>query len=74
MTLLNYCPRCRTKLIPIVYGRLDPEYMELMSQGKIILSLVSEKKYNSFCPLCEESYVDFTESPAEVDTEDTNNI
>jgi len=27
-----------------------------MSQGKIIVSLKSEKKYNSFCPLCEENY------------------
>lgn len=52
------CPNCHVKMIPIVYGRLNPHLIELEKDGKIILA---SKKYvngkpRSFCPLCEESF------------------
>lgn len=74
MHLMTYCQKCRAKLIPVIHGRVDPEYLDLMSQGKIIVSLQNEKKYNSFCPLCEESYESITEMPGEVDTSSTDTI
>jgi hypothetical protein len=61
--MLNNCISCKTKLIPIVYGRVDPEAITMMARNEIIISLDKNRKYNSFCPLCEESYVDFTYTP-----------
>ena len=60
---MTICPICRTKLIPIMYGRVDLEAITLMAKGLIIISLDKNKKYNSFCPLCEESYEAFTDMP-----------
>jgi hypothetical protein len=61
--MLNNCITCKTKLIPIVYGRVDPEAITMMARNEIIISLDKDRKYNSFCPLCEEAYVDFTYTP-----------
>lgn len=61
--MLNNCITCKTKLIPIVYGRVDPEAISMMAKNEIIISLDKKRIYNSFCPLCEESYVDFTYTP-----------
>lgn len=59
----SICNRCKTKLIPIVYGRLDPEAISLMAKNEIIISLDKKRIFNSFCPLCEERYTDFTYTP-----------
>jgi hypothetical protein len=58
--MINTCIRCNTKIIPIVH-RLDPEILDLQDKGIVLASL--DKTYNSFCPLCEESYRDFTLPP-----------
>lgn len=54
------CPICKTKLIPIVH-RLDKDILDLQDKGLVLASL--DKKYNSFCPLCEEAYGDYTSTP-----------
>jgi len=68
--MIHNCIRCRTKLIPIVYDRVDPEYIALMAKGLIIISLEKDRKFNSFCPLCEERYVDITDTPHYSSNED----
>lgn len=60
---MTICPTCKIKLLPIVYDRVDPEYIALMAKNQIILSSDKDRKYNSFCPQCEESYRDFTDTP-----------
>lgn len=62
--MLNNCIRCYTKLIPIVYGRLDPEILDMQNKGLLLIGMnKGSDKPNSFCPLCEESYGDFTLTP-----------
>lgn len=58
---MSICPICKTKLIPIVYGRIDPDILDMQDKGLLLIGMNEE--YNSFCPLCEESYRDFTDSP-----------
>lgn len=53
---LIQCPQCRTKLIPILYGRVDYVHLDLHKQGRAFLGGMNKKPYNSYCPLCEESY------------------
>jgi hypothetical protein len=61
---MNICPLCKTKLIPIVYDRLDPEILDMQDKGLILVGLnKGPETPNSFCPLCEESYRDFTSLP-----------
>lgn len=52
------CPKCYVKLIPIMYGRLNPDLVDLQKQNKIIIGPGKYKqgKPRSYCPLCEESY------------------
>lgn len=52
------CPKCYVKLIPIVYGRLDPKRIDLQKNGQLIVGTGKYKKGKplSFCPLCEETY------------------
>lgn len=52
------CPRCYIKLIPIMYGKLNPELIELQKQEKIIVGTGKYKpgKPMSFCISCEEAY------------------
>lgn len=57
------CPICKTKLIPIVYGLVNPDILDMQDKGLLLISLDSRREYNSFCPLCEESYTDFTTPP-----------
>ena len=57
------CIRCKTKLIPIVYGRLDPEILDMQDKGLLLVSMDKNRTANSYCPLCEEAYGDFTDSP-----------
>ena len=70
--MIHNCIRCRAKLIPIVYDRVDPEYISLMAKNKILISLDKDRTFNSFCPLCEERYGDFTDLPS--DFPDDQNI
>lgn len=57
------CIRCKTKLIPIVYGRLDPEILEMQDKGLLLISMDKSRSANSYCPLCEEAYGDYTDFP-----------
>lgn len=52
------CPKCYVKLIPIMYGRLNPDLIDLQKENKIIIGPGKYKqgKPRSYCPLCEESY------------------
>jgi hypothetical protein len=62
--MIHNCIRCKSKLIPIVYGRLDPEILDMQDKGLLLIGLdTSDIRPNSFCPLCEESYGDFTDTP-----------
>jgi hypothetical protein len=62
--MINNCLVCKTKLIPIVYDRLDPEILDMQDKGLVLIGLdKSPGKPNSFCPLCEEAYMDFTSTP-----------
>ena len=66
--MITNCIRCKSKLIPIVYGRLDPEILDMQDKGLLLIGLdISSGKPNSFCPLCEESYMDFTDTPQIID-------
>jgi hypothetical protein len=52
------CPRCSVKLIPVIYGKVTPELVDMERQGKLI---VGSGKYvkgkpSSFCISCEEAY------------------
>jgi hypothetical protein len=44
----------------------------MQNKGLILIGLNSSIKPNSFCPLCEESYMDFTDLPS--DFPDAQNI
>ena len=70
---MNTCPICKIKLLPIIYDRVDPEYISLMAKNQIIISLDKDRRYNSFCPQCEESYMDFTDLP-DIDDQSIQNI
>jgi hypothetical protein len=60
---MTICPICKTKLLPIVYGVVSPKMLDLQDQGKILIGMDDTSKVNSFCPLCEEAYADFTDMP-----------
>jgi hypothetical protein len=64
MSFANNCYKCRSKLIPIIYGRVDDKYLDLEKTSTVVLGGIFQKPYNSFCPLCEESYADYTEMPS----------
>ena len=63
INLMINCIRCKTKLIPIVYGRIDPEILEMQDKGLLLVSLDKTRSANSYCPLCEEAYGDYTDFP-----------
>lgn len=60
---MSICPICKTKLIPIVYGQLNPEILEMQEKGLLLISLDKNKTANSYCSLCEEAYSNFTDFP-----------
>ena len=72
--MLHNCIKCKAKLIPIIYDRVDPEYITLMAKSQIIISLDKDRLFNSFCPLCEERYVDFTDLPSDPDDQNKQDI
>lgn len=62
--MITACIKCRTKLIPIVYDRLDPEILDMQDKGILLIGMnKGSDKPNSYCPLCEEAYSDFTLPP-----------
>ena len=65
--MIHNCIRCKTKLIPIVYGRIDPEILDMQDKGLLLISLDKTRTANSYCPLCEEAYGDFTDLPLDFD-------
>jgi len=64
--MIHNCIRCRSKLIPIVYGRIDPEILDMQDKGLLLVSLDNSRLANSYCPLCEEAYTDFTDLPSQI--------
>lgn len=63
MSFMKNCPSCRTKLVPIFYGRVDYDHLDLHREGRAFLGGMQEKPYHSYCPLCEESYKEYTDLP-----------
>ena len=59
---MSICPICKTKLIPIVYGKLDPELLDMQDNGLLLIGMDKTRKVNSYCPLCEEAYEAFTDA------------
>lgn len=57
---MSICPICKTKLIPIVH-RIDPDVLDMQNQGLLLIGM--DKNLNSFCPLCEEPYGNYTDMP-----------
>ena len=62
-SMIINCIRCKTKLIPIVYGRIDPEILDMQDKGLLLISLDKTRSANSYCPLCEEAYDNVTDMP-----------
>lgn len=60
---MSTCPICKTKLIPIVYDRLDPDTLDKQNNGLLLISLDKNRSINSYCPLCEEAYGNYTDTP-----------
>jgi hypothetical protein len=52
------CPRCSVHLIPIIYGNLTPDLLDMEKEGKLIIGngKFSKNKPTSFCISCEEAY------------------
>ena len=67
--MIHNCIRCKSKLIPVVYGRLDKEVLDMQDKGLLLVSLDKTRSINSYCPLCEEGYGDFTSTPQIIDLE-----
>lgn len=52
------CPICRVKLIPVVYGKLNPDLVDKQKSGQLV---VGSGKYvkgkpTAMCISCEEAY------------------
>ncbi len=63
--MITNCIVCKSKLIPVVYGRLDKDILYMQDKGLLLVGMDKARGVNSFCPLCEESYSDFTDLPSE---------
>jgi len=61
--MITNCIVCKSKLIPVVYGRLDKDILDMQDKGLLLVGMDKARGVNSFCPLCEESYEDFTLTP-----------
>lgn len=61
--MITNCIVCKSKLIPVVYGRLDKDILDMQDKGLLLVGMDKARNVNSFCPLCEESYEDFTLTP-----------
>lgn len=60
---MSICPTCKTKLIPIVYGRVDKDILDMQDKGLLLIGIDKARKHNSYCPLCEEAFEAFTDTP-----------
>jgi hypothetical protein len=63
--MIHNCITCKSKLIPVVYGRLDKDILDMQDKGLLLIGLDKARNVNSFCPLCEESYMDYTSIPSQ---------
>ena len=61
--MIHSCIRCKTKLVPIVYGVINPEILEMDQKGLLLIGFDENSNEHSYCPLCEEAYGDFTSTP-----------
>ena len=62
----SICNKCKTKLIPIVYGVISQRTLDMSEAGLILLggsTLRSGRLPNSYCPLCEEAFDNVTDMP-----------
>ena len=52
------CPKCHVKLLPIIYGKLTPDLIDMEKAGKIILGdgRYAKGKPTSLCISCEEAF------------------
>ena len=52
------CPRCHVKLIPVIYGKLTPELLDMQKAGNLILGSgrYVKGKPTSLCTSCEEAF------------------
>lgn len=51
------CPSCKNKMIPIVYGQLNPVLLEMAAEKRIILGdskAVDRPEF--YCPNCTEAF------------------
>ena len=59
---MSICPICKTKLIPIVHDVINPDILDKQDKGLLLIGM--DKGLNSFCPLCEEAYGNYTDFPS----------
>lgn len=54
----NMCPKCNVKLIPIIYGRLTPDLIDMQKEGKVIVGSgrYIKGKPTALCISCEEAF------------------
>ena len=53
------CPHCNNRLIPILYGFVDPKYVDMHKEGLVFLVSTTYHTKNSptsYCKKCEESF------------------
>ena len=52
------CPHCNVKLIPLLYGFVDPKYVDMHKEGLVFLVSTTYHTKNSptsYCKKCEKS-------------------
>ena len=53
------CPHCNNKLIPLLYGFVDPKYVDMHKEGLVFLvstTYHTKNSLTSYCKKCEESF------------------
>ena len=51
------CPSCNNKVIPIVYGQLNPVLIEMSAEGRLIIGdSEAIDKPEFYCPNCTEAF------------------
>jgi predicted RNA-binding Zn-ribbon protein involved in translation (DUF1610 family) len=51
------CPSCKNKMIPIVYGQLNPVLLEMAAEERIIIGdskAIDRPEF--YCPNCTEAF------------------